>query len=128
MLKLFKKYLVIYLLFFCSAYSTTAIAGELIMLEQDGCVWCERWNKEVGDIYPKTDEGKIAPLRRVDIHEEYPTDLKFLRPEHFTPTFVLVDNGIEIARLRGYTGDEFFWYLLNEMISKMKREKPVEKP
>lgn len=89
------------------------------MLEQDGCSWCERWNQEIGGIYPKTDESRRAPLRRVDIHEPWPDDLGFVRPEAFTPTFVLVDNGREIGRMRGYAGDEFFWVLLAEMLDKL---------
>lgn len=96
-------------------------AAELIMFEQAGCSWCARWNAEIGPAYPKTEEGQIAPLRRVDIHKKLPDDLAGIRVERFTPTFVLVDNGVEIGRMRGYTGDEFFWYLLGEMLQKLDR-------
>jgi hypothetical protein len=68
-------------------------AAELVMFEQAGCAWCMRWNKEIGPAYPNTPEGKIAPLRRVDIHEPLPDDLAGIRKERFTPTFVLVENG-----------------------------------
>jgi len=98
-----------------------ANAAELIMFEQAGCSWCARWNAEIGPAYPKTEEGQIAPLRRVDIHKKLPDDLAGIRVERFTPTFVLVDNGVEIGRMRGYTGDEFFWYLLGEMLQKLDR-------
>lgn len=95
-----------------------ARAVELIMIEQAGCMWCVRWNKEIGVAYDKTSEGKIAPLRRVDLHAPWPEDLKGIRPERLTPTFVLADNGEEIGRLRGYPGDEFFWVLLDELLEK----------
>lgn len=94
-------------------------AAELVMFEQAGCVWCARWNAEIAPAYAKTEEGSIAPLRRIDIHEPLPDDLAGIRVERFTPTFVLVDNGKEIGRMRGYTGDEFFWYLLDEMLAKL---------
>ncbi|WP_075997954.1 transcriptional regulator [Salaquimonas pukyongi] len=94
-------------------------AAELLMLEQKGCAWCVRWHKEIGEIYPKTAEAKIAPLRQVDIHEPWPGDLAAIRREAFTPTFVLVEDGREIARMRGYSGDEFFWFLLDEMLAKL---------
>jgi len=97
----------------------TAWAAELVMMEQDGCPWCERWHEEIGVIYNKTTEGKIAPLRVVNIHGPWPEDLKNIRKERFTPTFVLINDGNEIDRLRGYTGDEFFWFLLNEMLDKL---------
>lgn len=101
----------------------SARAAELVMFEQAGCAWCIRWNKEIGAAYPNTPEGRIAPLRRVDIHEPMPDDLANIRVERFTPTFVLVENGEEIGRMRGYTGDEFFWFLLGEMLQKLERPK-----
>lgn len=101
------------------ALTVPARAAELIMLEQRGCVWCQKWNEEIGGIYPKTDEGKRAPLRRLDIHSEIPDDLAHIRIERFTPTFVVMDQGKEIGRIRGYGGDEFFWFLLNEILAKL---------
>ena len=95
-----------------------APAAEMLMLEQPGCAWCKRFNAEIAPAWPNTDEGKAAPLRRVDLHEPWPEDLKAIRPERLTPTFVLADNGKEIGRLRGYPGDEFFWVLLDEMLAK----------
>ena len=96
-----------------------AQSAELIMMEQDACPWCERWHEEIGVIYNNTEEGKIAPLRVVNIHGDWPEDLKNIRIERFTPTFVLVDKGKEIDRLRGYTGDEFFWFLIGDMLKKL---------
>lgn len=94
-------------------------ATELVMLEEGGCPWCERWNREVGVVYHKTEEGRRAPLRRVDIHAGLPNDLKFIVKENFTPTFVLVDGGREIGRIRGYPGEDFFWGLLQMLLKKL---------
>jgi hypothetical protein len=96
-------------------------AAELIMFEQRGCEWCERWNAEIGPIYPKTEEGRLAPLRRVDIHEKMPEDLSWLRPEVFTPSFALVHDGREYGRIRGYPGEDFFWGLLAQMVEKYRQ-------
>lgn len=98
---------------------THAAAAELVMLERKGCSWCQRWHSEIGPVYPKTAEALIAPLRIVDIDQEWPADLSEIRRERFTPTFVLVENGEEIGRIRGYSGDEFFWFLVDEMLGKL---------
>ena len=92
------------------------VAAELVMFEQDGCVWCDRWHAEIGPIYAKTEEGKRAPLRPVDINKPIPDDLKDIVIERFTPTFMIVEDGVELGRIRGYPGDEFFWFLLNEAL------------
>jgi len=94
-------------------------AVELLMLEQPGCVWCKRWNEEIGVAYPKTEEGRQAPLRRVDITQPWPTDLTGIARERMTPTFVLIADGEEIDRLRGYPGEHFFWPLLSGMLAKI---------
>ncbi len=98
-------------------------AAQLVMLEQAGCIWCQRWNKEIAPAYPNTLEGKRAPLRRVDIDLEWPADLAGIKSERFTPTFILVEGGIEIARMRGYPGDDFFWFLLDEMLQKLPQDR-----
>lgn len=96
---------------------TTLASPQLVMVEEDGCAWCARWNKEVSEIYPKTAEGKAAPLRRMDIRADRPDDLEFQRRLFFTPTFVLVIDGTEVSRIEGYPGEDFFWGLLEKMLS-----------
>lgn len=95
--------------------TTPAPLYQLVMVEEDGCVWCERWNAEIAPAYPKSAEGQFAPLRRVDI-TAIPNDLTPTRRVNFTPTFLLVLNGQELARIEGYPGDNFFWPLLGRML------------
>ncbi len=97
-----------------------ARAAELLMFESDDCVWCAAWHEEIGPIYPKTEEGRLAPLRRVDIHGARPPDLRHIEGVRFTPTFVLVDDaGDEVGRINGYPGEDFFWGLLDQLIAKL---------
>lgn len=88
----------------------------LVMVEEQGCVWCERWLADIGPIYPKTAEGKVAPLQRVDLADPLPKDINFKKSLRFTPTFVLVIDGEEVNRIEGYPGEDFFWGLLGMML------------
>ncbi|TMV10366.1 hypothetical protein FGK63_01320 [Ruegeria sediminis] len=94
---------------------TPALAAELVMVEETGCSWCARWNAEIAPAYPKTREGRFAPLRRVSRHD-MPQNLKLQRPVHFTPTFLIVENGSEVGRLEGYPGENFFWPMLERLL------------
>lgn len=87
----------------------------LLMAEESGCFWCARWNKEISHIYPKTAEGRAAPLRRYDLHNETP-NVKFASRVHYTPTFILITDNVEIGRIEGYPGEDFFWGLLAQML------------
>ena len=94
----------------------------LVMMEEDGCSWCQRWHEEIGVVYGRTPEGQLAPLRIVDVHTPVPTDLGFLKPAYFTPTFILVSDGMEVGRIQGYPGEDFFWALLGQLLAKLPSE------
>ena len=84
----------------------------LYMAEEAGCAWCARWNAEIAHIYPQTAEGRTAPLIRYDLHGTAPENVSFKARVRFTPTFILVNDGVEVGRIEGYPGEDFFWGLL----------------
>ncbi len=98
---------------------TAACAAELVMFDRAGCAWCLRWEKEIGPIYPKTDEGRLLPLRRISLDRPLPEGLNLTAPVRYTPTFVILDKGQEIGRITGYIGEYAFWGLLSDMIAKL---------
>lgn len=105
-----------------------AQAAELVMFESAGCGYCLRWNREIGPIYPKTDEGRAAPLRRVDIAGPRPADLAGIHGIVYTPTFVLLHNGKEVGRITGYGGEDFFWGMLAELVRKLPKTDAAPRP
>ena len=96
-----------------------AQSAELVMFEQKSCVWCQKFDRDIAPAYDKTSEGKRAPLRRLDISQPIPADLAFIRRERFTPMFILIDQGREIGRIRGYPGEDHFWGLLGTLLAKL---------
>ena len=107
---------------FVSLSLSSARAARLVMFEQAGCPWCEKFDRDIGTIYGKTEEGLRAPLRRLDIDKPLPPDLSFIQVERLTPLFVLVDKGHEIGRIRGYGGPEMFWTQLYMLMQKLDAE------
>ncbi|MBR1273772.1 thioredoxin family protein [Bradyrhizobium sp. AUGA SZCCT0283] len=86
-------------------------ASELLMFERAGCVWCQRWDREIGPVYDKTAEAKLLPLRRINAESQAARGITLASPVHYTPTFVVVNNGREIGRITGYVNDDTFWGL-----------------
>lgn len=101
--------------------STPAAAAELLMFERVGCPWCARWMREVAPAYPNSEEGRIAPLRRIDLDRGQPADVSLALPVRFTPTFVLVHEGREIGRIVGYMDAATFWGLYTRMIEEFRK-------
>jgi len=94
----------------------------LIMFEEQGCPYCEQWRAEIGPIYPKTAESKIAPLMIIDINAPLPEGISIMSEPIYTPTFVLVNDGEEVDRIIGYPGEDFFWGLLDRMLDQLPEE------
>jgi thioredoxin-related protein len=101
-----------------AATSVAATAGEvqLVMVEQPGCAYCAAWKDEIGVAYPKTAEGAFAPLVLADLHVGPPEGTDYARRVNFTPTFILTDDGQELARIEGYPGENFFWPILSKLL------------
>ena len=108
------------------AMEPTGQGMELLMVEEDGCIWCARWKKEIGPIYPKTDEGRKAPLRTIDKLRALPDGIATERGFFFTPTFVLLVDGVEKGRIEGYPGEDFFWGLLAQLITSVDKTTSAE--
>ncbi|KZK84983.1 hypothetical protein PsAD13_01517 [Pseudovibrio sp. Ad13] len=106
---------VIFALLFSSAQAAGSTM-KLLMVEDEICPWCERWEKEIGGAYGKTEEGQIAPLMRMDIDDPIPKDVTLKGKARFTPTFILLIDGAEVQRIEGYPGEDFFYPALNQML------------
>jgi len=105
-------------LIFAFLWTGLAVSAEtrLVMADAEGCMWCEKWEAQIGPIYPKTAEGQAAPLMLVNARAPMPEGLTLKRPIVFTPTFILTVDGQEIERIEGYPGEDFFWGLLGMML------------
>lgn len=101
------------------------ITTELLMIESDDCPYCRKFDREIADIYPKTSEGRRAPLFRHRLGDKLPNKYASIdiSSSTMTPTFILIENKKEVDRLVGYNSDEFFWFLLNDLFTKLPTKK-----
>jgi hypothetical protein len=91
-------------------------AAELIYVREAGCPYCQMWDERIGPIYGKTAEGRAAPLRQIEKRSGDMAAIKLARPIRYTPTFVLVTDNIELGRIEGYPGEEFFFARLAKLL------------
>jgi hypothetical protein len=117
-----------FVLLLCAWPPAPALAAELVMYRRDGCAFCLRFEREVAPLYGKTQEGKLLPLRRVDVPAGGVRDASLKEPVIAAPTFVLVDKGREIGRITGYLNDDMFWGLLGSLVAGMDKLDADPKP
>jgi len=98
-----------------AAFPRWADAGtSLIMVTSDDCPFCQAWERDVGVVYDKSPYAPALPLTRVDMADAMPEDVVLETPVVGTPTFLVIRDGKEIDRQRGYDGAEMFWWWLSE--------------
>lgn len=90
----------------------------LMMVERDGCIYCEAWDREIGPDYAASATGRTVPLMRVDIDGPYPDGLALARRPTITPTFILLRQGLELERLEGYPGPRYFHPVMAEIMAR----------
>jgi hypothetical protein len=87
-------------------------------------VWCQRFDREIAPAYDKTTEGSARRCAASISANRSRRTLAFIRRERFTPVFVLIDNGREFGRIRGYPGEAFFWGLFATLLERLDRNDP----
>ncbi len=124
-MRLYLKSLSLAIVFIISSASASLAETRLLMFETKGCYWCEKWREEVGVIYDKTPEGKIAILQVEPLTKAAQKQYDLQSGIFYSPTFVLVDDKKEIGRIEGYPGPDFFWGMLEKLIEKLEQVDPV---
>ena len=114
--KLYNFKLLLIVIFLLSSKLSFA-DNKLLMITADYCVYCQIWEKEIGEIYPKTDIAKSFPLERIELDEHLISDDSDNYETKITPTFVFFKEKEEIGRIIGYTSAEMFWWQVDEILA-----------
>lgn len=106
--------------FALAVFSASARATELFAFEAPNCGPCKVFKREVLPVYADSPAGKVFPLWVVDMGSKVP--FRLAQPITFTPTFVWVENGVEVGRFAGYRTREQFFEIVNQAASPQGRK------
>ena len=108
----------VFLLFIILTLSSASGNNETLMLivTEKTCLVCKIWEKQIGEIYPKTEIANKFPLFRIEIKDFISYFKIDLKKTKITPTFIFIDNNKEKGRIIGYTNPEMFWWQVDEIV------------
>ena len=92
--------------------------NKLLMITADYCIYCQIWEKEIGEIYPKTDISKSFPLERIELDEYLISNDSSNYQTKITPTFVFFKENEVIGQIIGYSSAEMFWWEVDEILDR----------
>lgn len=81
----------------------------LLMVDRPGCPWCAAFRREIMPGWNADPRGRALPLHVVQIDGPWPDGLVIGARPALTPTFILLRDRHEVARLSGYPGKRYFW-------------------
>jgi thioredoxin-related protein len=90
---------------------------ELVVIEADGCIFCEIFRSDVLPAYEASEQGKQMPVQFVDINDMDTTHLEFKGAVDIVPTFIVVKDRREVGRISGYVGPENFFHSINYLLA-----------
>ena len=90
---------------------------ELVVIEADGCIFCEIFRSDVLPAYEASEHGKQMPVKFVDINDMDTTHLEFKGAVDIVPTFIVVKDRREVGRISGYVGSENFFHSINYLLA-----------
>ena len=103
--------------FFFDVAASFSEDSRLLFFTETSCPYCQWWEKDISDIYPKTEYSKEFQLTRITFDKDFNSQDSGLKKSIFgTPTFVFVYLGKEIGRIEGYNGPEMFWWQVESII------------
>jgi len=89
---------------------------ELIVVEADGCIYCNIFRRDVLPAYETSEQGKKVPVRFVDVNDIDAGHLDFNTSVDIVPTFVVTKSRHEVGRISGYVGPEDFFHSINYLV------------
>lgn len=95
-----------------AAETSSAMSAELVVYGADDCRIAEKFHRDLATTYKDTRAGKVFQLRQVTIGSGAPGVI-LKAPITDSPTFVLVDDGLELVRFVGYPGRENFLKIMD---------------
>jgi hypothetical protein len=102
---------------FPAAAATPAVKGKaLLMVEAPRCPFCAAFRREVLPGYAAHPQGRAAPLTAVPIDGPWPDGLALASAPYASPTFILLENRMEIGRFEGYDSPGGFWRSLGALL------------
>jgi len=90
---------------------------ELVVVEADGCIYCDFFRRDVLPAYEASAQAKDLPVRFVDINDIEADHLSFKSGVDIVPTFVVVKSQQEVGRISGYVGPENFFHSISYLLA-----------
>ena len=110
------NFLVIFIFFF--SVNPSFAEKKLLMVTAEYCLYCQMWEEQIGEIYPKTDIAKNYPLEKMELDNFLENNTFGVEKTNITPTFIFFNNNTEIGRIVGFSDPEMFWWQVDGILER----------
>ena len=80
------NFLVIFIFFF--SVNPSFAEKKLLMVTAEYCLYCQMWEEQIGEIYPKTDIAKNYPLEKIELDNFLKKDTFGVEKSNLSPNML----------------------------------------
>ncbi|HKZ97479.1 MAG TPA: thioredoxin fold domain-containing protein [Hyphomicrobiaceae bacterium] len=102
------------------AAALPALNLELLVVEAEGCIYCQIFRRDVLPAYQASPRAGSVPIGFLDVNEVEPAKLALEAPIDEVPTVLLLKDRQEVGRITGYVGPESFFHAVNRLIARIE--------
>ncbi len=100
------------------AQATAESAVELVVIEDDNCVYCTVFRSSILPSYQSSPRAKSAPMRFLNWTDEATGKLSLKAPLTTLPTVVILRDHKELDRIPGLVAPDDFFHILDQVLSR----------
>ena len=89
---------------------------ELVVVETPTCAYCRSFRQNLLPAYAASSRAKDTPIRFLNYKEVAKSGISLLQPISIVPTVLVIDDGREIGRIPGLTGQDLFFKSIQHIL------------
>ncbi|MEO1206777.1 MAG: thioredoxin fold domain-containing protein [Pseudomonadota bacterium] len=91
---------------------------ELVVVETLDCAYCRSFRQNLLPAYAASRRAKETPIRFINYKEVRKSGISLKQPISIVPTILVLDDGREIGRIPGLTGQELFFKSIQHILGR----------
>lgn len=95
-----------------------ATANELVVVEVKNCAYCRVFRRDLLPAYAASTKARDVPIRFLEVEEVSKAGIALRGPINIVPTVLVLEQGREIGRIPGLTGQDTFFRAIDYILGR----------
>lgn len=95
--------------------------NELVVIELKNCAYCRVFRRDLLPAYAASTQARDVPIRFLEVEQVGKSGIALRSPIQIVPTVLVLEEGREIGRIPGLTGQDTFFRAIDLILGRPSR-------